>query len=37
MGIVQPPTGGLIGYSNDNLYDNCENLTGLSVTVDVTQ
>jgi hypothetical protein len=37
MGIVQPPTGGLIGYSNYNLTDNCENLTGVSVSVDVTQ
>jgi hypothetical protein len=37
MGAVQPPTGGLIGSSNYNLYDNCANLTGVSVTVDVTQ
>ncbi len=37
MGNVQPPSGGLIGYSNYNLYDNCENLTGVSVTVNVTE
>jgi hypothetical protein len=37
MGIVQPPSGGLIGYSNYNLYSNCENLTGVSITVDVTE
>jgi len=37
MGTVQQPSGGLIGYSNYNLYDNCENLTGVSVTVDVTE
>jgi hypothetical protein len=37
MGIVDPPSGGLIGYSNYNLYDNCNNLIGVSVTVDVTE
>jgi hypothetical protein len=37
MGFVQPPSGGLIGYSNYNLYSNCENLTGVSITVDVTE
>jgi hypothetical protein len=38
MSTVQPPPGGgLIGYSNYNLYDNCANLTGVSVTVDVTE
>jgi len=37
MPTVTPPTGGLIGFSNYNLYDNCENLTGVSVTVDVTE
>ena len=36
MGTVQPPSGGLIGYSNYNLYDNCNNLTGVSVTVNIT-
>jgi len=37
MSTVQPPSGGLVGYSNYNLYDDCENLTGVSVTVDVTE
>jgi len=37
MPTVTPPTGGLIGFSNYNLYYNCENLTGVSVTVDVTE
>jgi hypothetical protein len=37
MTNVQPPTGGLIGFSNYNLYSNCEDLTGVSVTIDVTE
>jgi hypothetical protein len=37
MGIVQPPSGGLTGFANYNLYDNCDNLTGVSVTVNVTE
>ncbi len=37
MGTVQPPSGGLVGYSNYNLYSNCQNLTGVSVTIDVIE
>ena len=37
MGIVPPPGGGLTGFANYNLYDNCENLTGVWVTVNVTE
>jgi hypothetical protein len=37
MATVQPPTGGLMGYSNYNLYANCADLTGVTVTIDITE
>jgi hypothetical protein len=35
--IVAPPGGGLIGSSNYNLYGDCKPLTGVSLTVEITE
>ena len=37
MGNVQPPSGGLVGYSNYNLYSDCTNLIDVTVTIRVTE